>query len=142
MPIATDGARPLILAVDDERALADVYREVCRDEGWQCVVWTAPGDPAIVAAVRPALILTDLAFAGDHAAGRAFIEALATDPATVAVPVAVCSADLKQLESGEAWLGRACARIAKPFELETLVNELRRCLGGELAERGSRPLFH
>lgn len=138
-----DGARPLILAVDDERALADVYREVCRDEGWQCVVWIAPGSPDAVAALRPGLILTDLAFAGDHSAGRAFIAALAADPATAPVPVAVCTADLKQLETDDSWLDRACARIAKPFELETLVSELRRCLGdGERDARAFAPVLH
>jgi CheY-like chemotaxis protein len=125
----TETARPLILVVDDERALHPLYHELFADEGWTCLSWAAPDTPAAVAAVRPALVLADLVFGMDRAMGRRFIEALRSDPATDHLPVVCATADKHQLDEDRAWLAPlACSLLAKPFEIEQLITEIRRCL--------------
>lgn len=129
----TDRARPIILFVDDERALSQIYLDICAEEGWDGVCWTGPSSPEAVASLRPSLILTDLVFAGDRGRGRAFVDALMAAPETAGIPIIVCSADARQLQDAQPWIAQhACSRLEKPFDLDVLVAEVRRCLG----ERG------
>lgn len=125
----TDPVRPIILFVDDERALSQIYLDISAEEGWDGVCWTGPSSPEAVASLRPSLILTDLVFGGDRARGRAFVDALLAAPETAAIPVIVCSADAQQMQDAHGWLAeRACSRLEKPFDLDVLVAEVRRCL--------------
>ena len=121
--------RPLILVVDDERTLFPMYIDLFESEGWACACWGLPDTAAAVAELRPDLVLADLVIADDREAGRRFVEALAANPATAAVPVIVCSADVRQLREARAWMeAHACSYLEKPFEIDALIAEIVRCL--------------
>jgi CheY-like chemotaxis protein len=134
--------RSLILVVDDERTLQSLYRELCADEGWDCLCWTSPDTPAKVATVRPTLILADLVFGTDRDVGRRFIESLHADPTTRTIPIVCASADRHQLEEDQAWLEQlACSLLGKPFDIELLLAEIRRCLPWVLSTIEVRPVI-
>jgi DNA-binding NtrC family response regulator len=121
--------RPLILVVDDERALIPMYAELFESEGWGCVCWRLPEPADAVAELGPDVVLTDLVVADDRDAGRRFVEDLAAHPATVSIPVVVCSADVRQLREASSWMERyACSQIEKPFDIDVLTAEILRCL--------------
>lgn len=121
--------RPLILVVDDERALFSVYEDLFASEGWACACLRSPCSVTAIAELNPALILTDLVFAGDREAGHRFVEALAEDPVTARIPIIVCSADVRQLEESRSWMNTlACVQLAKPFDIDVLVCAIQQCL--------------
>ena len=136
-------ARPLILVVDDERALFPMYIDLFGSEGWACVCWALP-DAVAVAELRPDLVLTDLVIADDRDAGRRFVEELAANPATAPIPVIVCSADIRQLREARAWMEEyACSEVEKPFDIDALLAEIVRCLRERPVGRAApQPVAH
>jgi CheY-like chemotaxis protein len=139
--------RPLILVVDDERSLFPVYDDLFASEGWACACLRSPDSAEAIAELNPALILTDLVFAGDRDAGRRFVEALAAAPGTATIPIIVCSADARQLEESRSWIDvLACAHLAKPFDIDVLVAAIRQCLQTQTAStnatESAQPRFH
>ena len=126
--------RPLILVVDDERSLFPVYDDLFVGEGWACACLRSPDSAGVIAELNPSLIVTDLVFAGDREAGRRFVEALAEDPDTAAIPIVVCSADARQLDESRSWIDTlACAHLAKPFDIDVVIAAIRRCLQTQAA---------
>lgn len=136
--------RPLILVVEDERTLFPMYAELFASEGWSCVCWRVPDTAAAVAALAPDLVLTDLVIADDREAGRRFVEELAAHPATAAIPVIVCSADVRQLRDARPWMeAHACSQMEKPFDIDALIAEIQRCLRDRRPSHGApQPVVH
>jgi CheY-like chemotaxis protein len=139
--------RPLILVVDDERSLFPVYDDLFVSEGWACACLRSPDSAEAIAELNPSLILTDLVFAGDREAGHRFVEALAADPETAAIPIIVCSADVRQLDESRSWIDAlACVHLAKPFDIDVLVAAIRQCLQTRAAStnatESAQPRFH
>lgn len=136
--------RPLILVVDDERALMPMYTELFASEGWACVCWRLPEAATAVAELGPDLVLTDLVIADDRDAGRRFVHDLAACPATASIPVIVCSADVRQLREARPWMeAHACSQVEKPFDIDALITEIVRCLQERPVDRfAPQPVVH
>ncbi len=119
--LPADHARA-ILVVDDDPAIVDVLSELLADEGF--TVHTArDGQQALARALEfpPDLILTDLMM--PLVDGRALLISLREHPQTAHVPVLLMSAAGQRRDADG-----FDAFIAKPFNILTLVAELRRHL--------------
>jgi CheY-like chemotaxis protein len=111
-----------VLVVDDDESLIDLYRDVLGDEGYRITALTdAPGDPAIVRALAPDVLLLDLRL-GNGLDGPSLLDRLATDPATAAIPVVLCTGDVREVEAlRRRDGGLAAAVVFKPFDLDHLL---------------------
>lgn len=92
-PTSRPAARPLILVIDDEAMVRDTVAEFLDDEGFN-VLAAADGAEALAllgrSAIRPALILLDLAM--PNVDGWGFRELQTRDPALASIPVIVVTA--------------------------------------------------
>ncbi len=109
-------ARPTILLVKDDSAIAALIRDVLTDEGYRVLVAATPTlGRTILAAFKVALILTD-GFRGDDPwAPLALLVAQAGR-----TPVILCSAAHLERYADHAAHGFA-ALLPKPFNLDALV---------------------
>ena len=113
-----------ILIVDDETSILESLQEILEHEGYGVVV-AANGKQALaeVARTRPSLVLTD--FMMPHMNGLQLLEALRATPGLEALPVVMMSAIFRPPERAE----QLCtAFIAKPFEIDALLEVIRQAL--------------
>jgi CheY-like chemotaxis protein len=122
---------PLILVIDDDEAVLQVYQELLEDEGYRLALRVYP--PASTDDIRrtqPALILLDLLF-GAEDAGSPFLSMLKEDETTSAIPVLVATADQRLAEQRRALFdGWQCDVILKPFDIDDLSTIVHRRLHG------------
>lgn len=117
-------ARPRVLVIDDDDAVCEILREALTDEGY--AVATVPHGAAALELVRhhqPAVILLDLRM--PIMDGWSFAEQyrrVAKPPASLVLLSAI-----RDVEESAKRLG-AVAFIRKPFELEDVVAEIKRCI--------------
>jgi DNA-binding response OmpR family regulator len=121
---------PLVLVVEDDTAILDLYCEVLEEQGFRVIPWSAlPAESSYVATLAPDLVILNLLFDLDDQAWQ-FLERLNAEPAAVAVPVLVCATDVTLLERVADRLGVwACGALLKPFDLEQFLVRVRTCLG-------------
>ena len=118
-----------MLVIDDDRSTLELYREILEEEGYAVTAAVSPDlEPAAVTNLAPDLILLDLLFAHERR-GVTFLEALKAHPATLPVPVLVCSADTRLLdELHDRLVAWDCGVLAKPFGLDELLAAIQDCL--------------
>jgi CheY-like chemotaxis protein len=115
----------VVLVADDDAMIRDLMRAVIAEEEGLHAVLAANGAEALAAveAVRPAVVLLDMQMPlvdGSEVARR-----LKADPATRDIPIIGLSAG----ERREAALAAGCdAFVAKPFDLDRLVEAIHECL--------------
>jgi CheY-like chemotaxis protein len=112
---------PLILVIDDDEAVLQVYQELLEEEGYRLSLRAyPPSSTEDVRRTRPDLILLDLLF-GAEDAGSPFLRMLKEDETTHSIPVIVATADQRLAEQRrplfDAW---QCDIILKPFDIEDL----------------------
>jgi CheY-like chemotaxis protein len=131
--MGTLGEAPLILVIDDDEAVLQVYRDVLEDEGYRLSLRLRP--PATTADVRlerPDLILLDLIFGFDDA-GWPFLHQLKEDAATAAIPVVVATADHRRATERRPQLdGWRCGVVLKPFDIDELSEAVRGALASKM----------
>jgi DNA-binding NtrC family response regulator len=136
--VTTD--RPRIAVVDDDPAIRFVMSEALADEGYPVATWDGTEDPlAFVTRVEPAVTILDLHLTG-WSSGWSVIRALhaVQQMHGLGTAVIVCTADMVFLREHGAELERlSCALLPKPFDLDTLLAEVARCL--EPSVRAGRP---
>lgn len=117
-------ARPRVLVIDDDDAVCEILREALADEGY--AVATVPHGAAALELIRhhqPAVILLDLRM--PIMDGWSFAEQyrrVAKPPASLVLVSAI-----RDVEESAKRLG-AAAFIRKPFELEEVVAQIKRCI--------------
>ncbi len=134
---ATVALHPRILVVEDDPALRDALTEILEERGYQ-VDSAGNGRQALDtlgATPTPSAILLDLAMPVMD--GWAFRAAQQRDPRLARIPTIVLSATLHA--EGRSFDGPApAAAFAKPFDLNRLLEALRRvCDGGAAAGRSA-----
>ena len=127
--MAADPDAPHILVIDDEPSILALYRDLLEDEGYRVTLWTVPErDPAGIHALGPDAIVLDLLI-GREDLGFRFLERLKSEPATAAIPVLVCSADVDLLERARERLAAGdCGAVRKPFDIDEFLAAIRACL--------------
>jgi two-component system cell cycle response regulator DivK len=110
----------LVEDTQDNRAIAEL---ILREAG-HTVLSVADGESGLAAAiaVRPDLILMDLAL--PFVDGWEATRRLKADPATRDIPVVAFTAHVLQEDSERAREAGCVAVIAKPFEIDTLLNQI------------------
>jgi CheY-like chemotaxis protein len=120
----------IILVVDDEAPIQELVATLLEDQGYR-VLTARNGAEALdlVLAERPALVLTDLMMPVMD--GIDLSRRLKEDALTHDVPIVLISA------AGRAEAARSVADafLAKPFDVETLLDVVRRYAGPPSAER-------
>lgn len=119
-----------IAVFDDDAAILDVMRDALAEEGYRIVAEATADDAlAIVLRERPALVILDFWMAG-RAAGLQVLRLIREHPATGATPVLICSADHAALfDYAEDWHALGCETLAKPFDLNDLLDRVARLVG-------------
>jgi DNA-binding response OmpR family regulator len=123
-----------ILSTEDDRDLRGVLAEILEAEGYRVTFSTAL-DVAEVAADPPDLLLLDgRAGIEGVSSGWAFLERLKADADTAGIPVLVLTAETVRAGEQTARLATLdTVLILKPFDLDDLIEQVRRRLAGESA---------
>lgn len=122
--------RPLIAVVDDDRVYTEMIRDFLDGEGYDTILIRESATAVdVITRARPALALLDMRM--DVAeSGVTILTDLRANPATAALPVVVCTADQQFLRSRAGYLqSQNAAFVAKPFDLDVLLDVIRRTLG-------------
>jgi CheY-like chemotaxis protein len=114
-----------LLLVDDEAAIVEALQDILSDEGY-AVTAAFNGEEALqkLREHRPDLMLMDLMMPVMD--GRELLRRVRQDPSLQSLPVVVMSAGRITDEERQA----ASATLAKPFELEALLEVLQQHLPG------------
>ncbi|MBK8598713.1 MAG: response regulator [Holophagales bacterium] len=117
LPGALRGDAP-VLVVDDDPAVHELLGEMLRRDGWEtCHATTGSEALERARAMRPALVVLDLAMDGMD--GFEVAERLATDPATAEIPVVVLTAREVTPEDRARLAGRIRDLVPKGDPAET-----------------------
>ncbi len=130
-----------IAVFDDDAATLDVMHDALTEEGYRIVADASADDAlAIVLRERPNLVILDF-WMGDRPAGLQTLRLIREHPETDATPVLICSADRAALrEYADDWRALGCETLAKPFDLDDLLEHVARLAdakGGPPASRSS-----
>jgi two-component system, OmpR family, alkaline phosphatase synthesis response regulator PhoP len=123
-------AAPLIVAVDDDQVILDLYRDVLEeDEGYRVITCRMWEDAlACVRRERPDLVILDLRL-GSSLSGWDVSQALADDPATAEIPIILSTAASPSLLEPPPTLRRAPhAVLNKPFPIADLLMAVKAAL--------------
>ena len=123
---------PLIAVVDDESIFVEMVSDVLTDEGFRVITSTNASDALpIIREQRPDLIILDVRMEKPDA-GWMFLSTLRLAPETSHTPVIICSADGRFLaEKSAQLLAHGVETLEKPFNIEELVERIRRMLKSE-----------
>jgi DNA-binding response OmpR family regulator len=117
---------PRVLVIEDDPGMQDLLRDVLEEEGFRPqALGSAIGAAGLVRQLQPELILLDLAL--PVRSGELLLRELKADRATARIPVIVVSAISVLLTDEERAM--TAAVVAKPFELQTLLDAIRRNIG-------------
>lgn len=122
----TGGIMPkTILLADDSVTIQKVVGISFASEDIE-VIAVDNGDDAIARAreMRPDVVLADVVMPGKN--GYEVCEALKSDPALAAIPVLLLSGTFEAFDEERAQRAGAAGHIAKPFEAQALVDQVRR----------------
>jgi CheY-like chemotaxis protein len=120
------GNQAHILVINDVPALLDLFRELLEEEGYQVSVdgfsaVTLEQQLARVKAIAPDLIVLDFLIGGEDL-GWQLLEMIRLDPATVKIPLLVCTAAVQIVEQLQAHLNSMGIQVVlKPFDLDQLL---------------------
>ncbi len=128
--------RGRILVVDDADHIRELFQEILADEGYEVITAaTALADPSDFAGRKPDVIVLDYLF-GTEPHGEQMLQQLAACPATRDIPVILCTASTKAIETLEHDLtARGGGVLQKPFVIDDLLLIIQQVLCG----RGVRP---
>ncbi len=114
---------PLVLVVDDDPDIRSALTSVLEVEGYSVVSATHGGEALEqLRTCRPQLIVLDLMMPVMD--GPTFMAAKNSDPTISAIPILVMTATTRQRIEG------ATGFLRKPFDLETFLTAVARCIAG------------
>ena len=121
---------PLIAVLDDDPAFLNLMNILLGQEGYRTVTSREERDAlAMIRRERPDLLIMDLRMLSPRT-GWLLLDELRRHPDTAALPVIVCSGDGDALRENAGVLReRRCVALAKPFDLEDLLEKVRSSIG-------------
>lgn len=137
-PPSPDGHRPRILAINNDPAVLALFRDLLEEAGYQVSTQTyIDRDVIQIKALKPDLIVLDYMWANEDASWS-LLQMLRMDPATVAVPIVLCTGAVREVKALEEHLvTMGVTVVLKPFNIDQLVDAIRERLG---ADRALRPI--
>jgi DNA-binding response OmpR family regulator/nitrogen-specific signal transduction histidine kinase len=129
--------RPSILVVDDDPDTLDFIRQTLTAEGFE-TLGAGNGREALeaMARQRPALLLLDIMM--PELSGFEVLEAMAREPALAGIPVVVLTARGDEADARSGMALGARKYMHKPFDVRSLVAEIRRHVGHTGRSDGER----
>lgn len=126
-----------IAVFDDDSAILAVMRDALIAEGYHIVAETTVDDAlVIVLRERPTLVILDFWMAG-RPAGLQALRLIREHPEISATLVLICSADRAALRDyAEDWHALGCETLAKPFNLDDLLERVARLMEASRTEYG------
>jgi CheY-like chemotaxis protein len=127
----------VVLVVNDDRDMLDVYGAVLEEMGHQPILRVdLDPDPEVVIATRAEAVVIDLQAEADRLAGLKAIEALRAHPATREVPIVLATAAVEEVHPLVERLDKLEVPVLiKPFALDELRDVLGRVLPPEMSRR-------
>jgi DNA-binding response OmpR family regulator len=119
-----------ILVVNDERAILELIEEILTGEGYEVHLDDHIDlNPAEIERIEPDLIILDYLF-GSEAAGLQVLQRLKLNATTAQIPVILCTAATSLVQDAAAQMSAKGVEIVfKPFEIDDLLQAVRRMLG-------------
>jgi CheY-like chemotaxis protein len=138
--MAAKAAPQHIVVINDEPVLLGLMREVLEDEGFRVTIdaFSEAGIAlalARIAEAQPDLVIIDVLIRGEML-GWQLVQVLRVQPATARLPIIVCTAANTIVQQLGPQLTKLGVRVVlKPFDIETLLGEIRQALaaGGDPA---------
>ena len=136
----SDGqSRPKIAVVNDDSDFLSLMHDLLEEsEGYQVSV-CKEGNHAyeFIKELAPELVILDIRI-GHQESGWMILELLTLDPRTRAIPVIVCSAAISDLQAHQPMLDALGVDVlAKPFDLEMLLEKVSKALGRQRGSGGT-----
>jgi DNA-binding response OmpR family regulator len=121
-----------IVVFDDDTDFLDLMRDVLIEAGYRVVTeTTADAAATIVRRERPGLVILDFWMAG-QGAGLTALRLIRERPETAATPILICSGDRTALNDyADDWHALGCETLTKPFDLDEMLAQVARLIGGE-----------
>jgi DNA-binding response OmpR family regulator len=112
-----------ILVVEDDQAIQALLHRLLREAGYTTSGCRAAQDAQyLIATEHPDLLIVDIHLLDDRAGGWEVLSLARLVPATMALPIIVCSADATFLNAKRQELRElGCWTIAKPFDIGQLL---------------------
>ena len=125
-----NGSAETILVIDDSAMLLSFVKEILDEQNYRVLTApTAAEGLSMSRSAKPDLILLD--FVLPDMKGDEVCRKLVADPGTAKIPVVFVSGFGSDLQLDHAELPNVIGSLSKPFTSDTLVNAVRRYLGGE-----------
>ena len=121
---------PLIMVIEDELAILDLYQELLTDAGYDVALYADPQHAvADIAWVKPDLVILDWIFSAGEP-GRGTVQQLRLHPALHGRKLLVCTGAIHHVPQFETELDAAGVPVVyKPFHNDDLLRAVRQLLG-------------
>jgi DNA-binding response OmpR family regulator len=128
-PTPTEGQRPRIAVIDDDRSCLQLVRELFEDEGYDVATCDDLHEGyTFIKACQPDLVVLDLV-QERKPVGLGVLAAVAEDEHLRGLPLILLSADALRLQHlGRGLRDEGVAILGKPFDLQELVDLVRQAL--------------
>jgi CheY-like chemotaxis protein len=127
-------AKPLVLLAEDTLAIRELVDEALTDAGYDVVCasgWAQAYE--LLRRLLPDVVILDLNLL-DPETGLDVLRHMRANPQTARIPAIVYSANTVRLRQlADEIASYDAATLDKPFQIEALVEAVRRCAGGSLA---------
>jgi DNA-binding response OmpR family regulator len=118
-------SRARIAVINDDQAIVDMLTDFLQDAGYETIDCLAgDGSYDLIRREHPVLVIIDLQMEQPEA-GLHVLQKLRADPATVNIPVIICSADGRHLRKKAAAIHALNGEVLdKPFNLDSLLAKI------------------
>ena len=126
-----------ILVVEDDDAIQALLHDLLDDAGYTTSGCRAAQDAQyLIATEHPDLLIVDIHLLDDRAGGWEVLSLARLVPATMTLPIIVCSADMFFLNAKRQELhALGCVTLAKPFDIDELLQAVATALDTRRRDR-------
>jgi CheY-like chemotaxis protein len=117
-----------IVVIDDDLAVCDVLRMALEDDGYRVTCCNDPS-AAIGTILDMRADLVTLDWTMHEPGGPRVFDAIRANPRTAGIPIVICTADWTIRDLRAPLVGRDTQILLKPFELDDLMETVRRMTG-------------
>ena len=118
-----------ILVINDTREILELFRAILEEVGYRVtLVASAVEEMHRITTLQPDLVILDLVF-GREFLGWQTLQKMKMTRETAAIPVIVCTADLRQAQELQGYLTeKKVGLVLKPFDIDELLLMVQRQL--------------
>jgi DNA-binding response OmpR family regulator len=124
-----NGQHAHILVVNDTQEVLDLFREILEEEGYRVSLYSSAfNDIQQIIEIAPDLVVLDFMIGGESQ-GWQMLQKMKMVRESADIPVVVCTAAVSLARELEGHLrAKNVGLVLKPFDIDELVTEVRKCL--------------